>query len=393
MPDQSKGERMKLRWIWMFVAAVFLATMVPASSRAQVTDNAGIFSSTAVARADSDIRQMMRDHNKGLVIETFPSIPSDEKAAAAADKKAFFAKWADERATRLQVNGVYVLVCMDPAYKHLQIVPQTLRRGDFTTDNREVLDRQLAKQFKAGDFDDGLRDAVETVNQAYSENIHGSPHRTTPAARSSQYSSEPARSDSPFPMASHESTGIFNSLGTWICLGVGVIIIFSLIRSVLRGNNSGGYGGGTYGGGNYGGGNQGYTGGNYVGGGGGGYGGGMMGGGGGSGFGKGFLGGLLGGAIGGYAADKFDHRNDQSNSGFFGGGGSQSDSSGSGGGDSGASSSFDSGPSDAGGTYDSSSGSDFGSSSDSGSSDSGSSSGSDFGGGGSDSGGSGGSDF
>jgi hypothetical protein len=387
----------------MFVAAVFLATMVPASSQAQVTDNAGIFSSAAVARADSDIRQMMRDHNKGLVIETFPSIPSDEKAAAAADKKAFFAKWADERATRLQINGVYVLVCMDPAYKHLQTVigPQTLRRGDFTTENREMLDRQLAKQFKAGDFDDGLRDAVETVNQAYSENIHGSPHRTTPAARSSQYSSEPARSDSPFPIASHESTGIFNSLGTWICLGVGVIIIFSLIRSVLRGNNSGGYGGGTYGGGNYGGGNygggnQGYTGGNYVGGGGGGYGGGMMGGGGGSGFGKGFLGGLLGGAIGGYAADRFDHRNDQSNSGFFGGGGSQSDSSGSGGGDSGASSSFDSGPSDAGGTYDSSSGSDFGSSSDSGSSDSGSSGGSDFGGGGSDSGdsgGSGGSDF
>jgi hypothetical protein len=342
---------MKLKWISLIAV---LAMLVPALVRADVHDNAQKFSQQALDDADRDITKMEHDHGKSLVIETFSAIPDDQKAAEQADSKAFFQKWMRDRAQKLGVNGVYVLICMDPKHLEVGAGKETVKRGDFTKDNEIALRSQLQSALRAGDYDKALSGAVEYVDSAYAENIH---------SNKSQSNSGYVPT---YGAPSMPSRGTDFSFGSLICLAIGAIIVISIVRTIFRGTTGGGMGGGYYPPGN-----QGY-GGNYGGGFGGGYGGG-----GGGGFGRGLLGGLLGGALGSYVENRFDQRNDQGNSGFFQGGGQQSDDSGGTGG------SFDSGPSDAGqGFGDNSVGGDFGSSG-----------GGDVGGGGGDSGGSTGGDF
>jgi hypothetical protein len=367
---------MKLKWISLVCAFAAAFVFIPALSRADVKDNASIFSKQAVDDADRAMKKMKEKHNKEFVVETFSAIPDDQKDNYTQHPDTFFKDWMAARAKELKVNGVYALICMDPHHLEVGAGKNTISRGDFTQADVDGLYSQMKESLKAKDYDKALTDAVDTVERAYTANISEPNSRSSYNQRETGYSGGNNRSyGSGFPsnLPTHtSSTGL--GFGTIICFVVGAVIIFSLIKSIFRGNSGGGYNQGGWGqGGNYGGGNYGNQS----------YGGGFGGGGGGGGFGRGFLGGLLGGALGGYAADQFDHRNDQSNQGggFSQGGsfGGQSDNSGGGGGGS-----FDSGPSDAGqGFGDSSAGGDFSSGGGGGIG----------GGGGGDSGGSSGGDF
>ncbi len=340
-------------------AAVAPLLWLASAAHAQVHDEAHLLSPDAVTSANSAIQQMQQAHNKGLVYETIPKVSDENMAAAKADQAAYFKASTTNRMEKLQVNGVYVLVCMDPKYVEVRGGRETMARGDFTAADIARLSTQLKADLRGGNNDQALSDAVDTVNRAYGANITGS----APAAAAGR-SAAPAPSYSsstpaptPTPAASSGGMGMLGKfgLGGLLCAVVGVVIIFSLIKSAF-GRRGGGYGGGVM--------NQGgtYPTGGPVGG--PGYGGGTnMGGYGGvpqsrgSGFGGGLLGGLLGGAVGGAAVDHFEHRGDAAPSaggGALGGGDAGGGSFGGGGGG------FDSGPSDAGQASDVTGGGDFG---------------------------------
>jgi uncharacterized membrane protein YgcG len=366
------------------------------SARAQVHDNASIFSRDAIEEATKTIDQMTTRHRHTLLVETFPAIPdSMQDDFRSKGKERFFQDWAAERGKAEGASGVVVLICMDP--KHLQIdVGNETERKLFTQADRAELQQHLTPALHDKRYDDALTKTANFVLKKYDEHdppdtgatnsaVGPSPGYTPPAYNPPVFSHPSYTS---IPRASDCGTG---GIQTFFCLFVGVIIVIALLRMVFR-NSGGGYGGGFGGGG--------YTGGGYGGGGNyppPGYGPGNVGGYGpgyappsrGSGFGSGLLGGLLGGAVGGYAADRLMHR-DEGGTSVPGGGG------------------YTAPPPDAGGSFTpdtsfSGGGSDFGSSSDSGSSsgadfgssDSGGGGGSDFGGGGGgdSGGGSGGSDF
>ncbi len=363
-------------------AAALVLWLSPPAARAQVHDNAHLFGAQAVTDADAAIAQMQQKHNKGLVVETFASVPVEQQDAAQKSKPAFFKHWSTERANATRANGVYVMICMDPRYVEVRTGPETLKRGDFVKADADRLSGGLKTDLGANRNDQALSGAVDTVERAYTANIGAG----APAAPSAAGGGVPTPSPTNYPAVptgSASRSGGF-SLGGLICVGVGLLILFAIVKSALgrRNNSGGGFGGG--GGGGFSGGTGGFGGGagNYPTGGpnyGPGYGGPAPRTGGG--FGTGFLGGLLGGAVGGYAADKFEHRGDSSSNPGIGGG----DSGGSFGG--GGNPGFDSGPSDAGQFSDSGggdSGGDFGGG---GSADSGGGGG-DSGGGGGDSGGS-----
>jgi hypothetical protein len=337
-----------MRFFRPLVVVLAAVLLLPAALRADVHDNASIFSPAAVDKANTDLAAMHRRHNKDLVIETFASVPDDQKSKLQSDgKDAFFASWLSARAKELSVNGVYVLICMDP--KHVQVAAgkETRARGDFTENDVKSLREHLQKSLGAKQYDQALGDAVEDVDRAYTANIagQGPPSR---AGQTPNYNSNNGGNYPAIPNYSPTHSTGFGTMASLICLAVGVIIIVSIIRSIFRGQSGGGYGGSGFGGGGYGG--------NYpppqAG-----YGSGPgYGSGGGSGFGRGFLGGLLGGALGGYAENRFEGRNDApSNPSSQPGWGDTSGGGGGGGG------SFDAGPSDAGGGFDSGgSGGDFG---------------------------------
>jgi hypothetical protein len=343
---------MKLKGILLFSLFALLAVWIPSQAGADVRDNAQIFTQDAVDTANRDMKKMEHDHNKQLVVETFAAVPDDQKDALKQNPKTFFRDWLASRFKALNVNGVYVLICMDP--KHLEVGADrlTMSRGDFTQEDVNSLRKQIQSSLKDKDYDAALSGAMETVERTYKENItaangrNAATHQPTGGGYPPSYA--PPRYQPPVYNNPGNSSGGSGALGLTfgglLCMIVGAIIIVSLIRSIFRGGSGGGFGGGGYYPGNQGG----NFGGGY------GYGGGYGGGGGGSGFGRGFLGGLLGGAVGSYAENRFEDRsNNQGNTGFFGGGG-QSDNSGS-------SSSFDSGPSSP-GDLGGSSGGDFGSS-------------------------------
>jgi uncharacterized membrane protein YgcG len=338
---------MKLKWISFFSLAAVGMLLLSSVLHADVRDNAQIFSQQAVDDANRDMQNIQRTHNKQLVVETFPAVPDDQRDAQTQDPKAFFKNWMVSRAKDLKVNGVYVLICMDPKHLEVGAGKNTMARGDFTAADVDGLRQQMQGALHEKDYDKALSGAVEYVDRAFTQNIQ--------SGNSSNAGNSVPQTYTPFPQSASPgiSPGAGLSIGSVICFAIAVVIIISLVRSIFRGGSSG-FGGGGY----YPPGNQG-MGGNY-GGGMGGYGGGFGGGygGGGSGFGRGFLGGLLGGALGGYAENKFEGRGNQGNTGFFGGGSSGGNFGGGGGGGS-----FDSGPSDAGqGFGGGASGGDFGSS-------------------------------
>lgn len=339
-----------------FIALAATAALLLSASlaRADVRDNAKIFSPDTVDKANAAMAQMQQKHNRSFVVETFPAIPDDLKTQYQQQgKDAFYREWLASRARALQVNGVYALVSMDPRHVEVEAGKNTKAGGAFTNADVTRLSQQIIAAFKQQQFDAGLLQAVDSVERAYTANISGGVRANSAvggAAAPAQ--NQPAgKSSSPWP---GKGSGSRIGIGSLICLGIGVLLVVSLVRSVLRNRANAGAGYGA-GGANYGGGpnpnNPGGPGYGQPG-----YGQGYGGGGGGGGFGRGMLGGLFGGMLGGYAADRFLHRNDQTGS----GGGDASHPTQTGG-IGGGSSGWDAGPSDAGeGFGSSSSGGDFG---------------------------------
>lgn len=256
----------------ILVASFGLLMLSAASARAgTIVDNAHIFSPTAIASAQRTIDQIEAQHHKDLNIETFASVPAAQRDALQTQgKEQFFDQWAQAEARGMGTNGIFVLICMDPRYLEVEVGDQTLTREFHETD-REALRMRLVSAFKSGQYDPGLIDAANFVQQRIDSNT-----------RVNGYTN------------GGRSGGGGMGLGGWLCLGIGCLLLLSMLfrsRGAGYGPGPGGPGGG--------------------------WGGGGWGGGGGGGFGTGLLGGLLGGALGSWGYDRFN----RGGGGFGGGGG------------------------------------------------------------------------
>jgi hypothetical protein len=305
-------EMTMLRRIFIFMLPM-IALLAGAVARADVRDGANIFSQSAIDNANTAINQMQRKHNKDFVVETFAKVPDDQQdQLKQLGKEAFFRQWMISRAQALKVNGVYTLISMDPKFVEVGAGASTRARGDFTEADINHLRQQWQSALHQQQYDQGLLQAVDSVDRAYTANINQGQQ------------GQQGQSYRGYPSPSGNGGGQSFGFGSLICLGVGALLLFSLIRRSLGGSGYGSYGGPGYGGYGYGGG---------------------------GGFGSGLLGGILGGVVGG-EADRW-MRGGQSG-GYTQGGSSFSGGSGG---------SVDSGPSDAGqGFGGGSSGGDFGSS-------------------------------
>jgi uncharacterized protein len=304
-----------------------------------IRDEAHFFSPGAISEAQQIIDRIEQRHQKDVLIETFPTIPDDQKPKyEQLGKASFFSQWATSRARSQGVNGIYILITKDPAHLEMAVGNKTQQR-DFTIADRNAVRDQLLAAFKEKKYDEGLISAVQEISRRMDANA--------PAGAANQGGSPSPNYTPTFPRPQQRGWGF----GSIACILIAVVLFIVLIRGIF-GRSGGGpsYGGGYPQGGGY------QQGGYYPPQGGYGYGGG-----GGGGFGRGFLGGLLGGALGGYAADKFMHPDQQSGGGYvppatgggdfgggadtsfdssggdFGGGGGGGDSGGGGGGDFGGS--------------------------------------------------------
>jgi hypothetical protein len=166
-------------------AAVFLVgIVVTPAARAQVHDNAQLFSPEAIRKADQRIEEMRRRFGKTLLIETLQAPPEecvkDINLGDAKMRDEFFAAWVDNAIDEAKLDGIYVLICREPKVVRVAVHPDSTT-AVFTKRNQKflhdlIIDRIQPDNPNQGDVqrlvnslrkkrrnDDGLLAAVDYV--------------------------------------------------------------------------------------------------------------------------------------------------------------------------------------------------------------------------------------
>jgi uncharacterized protein len=278
-----------MKRIWIACLLFFSAALVLAPARAAsaanrgINDNANFFSEDGRRKANEIIDNIYKQHRaKEVLIETFEAVPEGMP----------YDQFVRQHFQQARLNGVYIMIVRKGA--HVSVRADSLTDSVFTNTVCSSIAQRLAarmREIKKPPYDAALVEAVQSIADTFRGVEKGG---ATAAPRSSPGAYPPAAGNR--PQGRSGGSWLPSSITGWICLGVGVWIVFALIRSVMR-RRTGGYGGAP---GAYGqmGGGPGYGGGY---GGGGNYGGGGFGGG----WGSSLLGGLFGAAAGNWLYDRF----------------------------------------------------------------------------------------
>ena len=278
------------------MSLVALALASPARAERGVKDNGNFFSPEVEQKANQTIEHIYKDHrSQDVLIETYSEVPGGAQPR----------DFARQRAQQAARNGLYVIIVRKGGV--VGVLPdrdlQSLFTDSVQTELRQRLESDL-RAAKNGPFDQALLNAVQFIDNTFERGERvpaGGGGGTGAAAGGAAGGGAAAGGGSPSQQrtsptpAPRRTGGLFSGMWGWICLIIGGLLIFNIIRGIMRsrtGGGPGGYGQPGYGQPGYG--QPGY-----------GYGGGPMGGRGGGGFGSSILGGLFGAAAGSWMYDRF----------------------------------------------------------------------------------------
>ncbi|HXY36051.1 MAG TPA: TPM domain-containing protein [Planctomycetaceae bacterium] len=146
----------------------------------EVQDGAGFFKPETIAKVNDVLANIGKNHHKDLLIETYATVPADKvEAVKAMDKEArakFFQEWANSRAHRRRVEGIYVLITKDPGHIQVDVGRQTGKEA-FPLKNRDHLRDILVDAFEKKEYDRGLLEAAQYVEKTLDENMTHIPTR------------------------------------------------------------------------------------------------------------------------------------------------------------------------------------------------------------------------
>jgi uncharacterized membrane protein YgcG len=146
----------------------------------EVQDTAGFFKPETIAKVNDLLAEIGQKHNCDLLIETYATVPADKVAAVKAmDKEArtrFFQEWANSRARRRRVIGIYVQITKEPGHIQVEVGHETQKEA-FTAKDRDRLRDILIEAFQKKDYDRGLLDGVQFVAKTLDENRVHEPAR------------------------------------------------------------------------------------------------------------------------------------------------------------------------------------------------------------------------
>jgi hypothetical protein len=139
---------------WVPIAAVVAGWLTAAGAYAavpEIRDEAGIFKPETVRKANEIIRDIHDRFHKDLLIEAFKTAPGNRaeelRKMDPKEREQFFTNWLKERARESRVDGVYVLICMNPGHIEVGVGKETVKKA-FTHQNKQELERILVNPFK-----------------------------------------------------------------------------------------------------------------------------------------------------------------------------------------------------------------------------------------------------
>ncbi|MGZ3396452.1 MAG: TPM domain-containing protein, partial [Isosphaeraceae bacterium] len=146
----------------------FAALAVPQLGAAEIRDRAGIFTAEAIKKAETVLDRIERRTKIPVVIETIEAIPGLDRDASATEKRRAVEQLAEKRAREIGYEGVYLLIS-----KNDRVFSRVLVKERFDSllpreKRQEVLDT-LAREFKGGRFDEGLRKTTALLDSALAE--------------------------------------------------------------------------------------------------------------------------------------------------------------------------------------------------------------------------------
>jgi uncharacterized protein len=209
------------------LSSVLLLAAMPAVGRAELRDNAKMFSPQAAAEAREVIKDIESKFNRRVVVETIAELPADRKAALdkagknKADRARVFVAELEARAKASGANGIFVLITKSPGNVTVESDRST-RENDFTLEHARELQTQLAASFRENKFDEGLLAGLDFVRT------------TIQAARREVRAPEVAKpSNAPLVRAESSDEKGWTLMGS-ICLIAGVVLFFWVVLALIR---------------------------------------------------------------------------------------------------------------------------------------------------------------
>jgi uncharacterized protein len=193
---------------------------------AQIRDRAGMFSAEAVKKAKADLDRTEKRTGIAVVIETIDAIPGLVNDGSSQNKRRAIDQLAARRAREAGNEGVYLLIS-----KKDEVFSDLLVRERYDSllprERRLAVRDALLGEFKNHRFDEGLRRAVEILDQSLAAAPAVANHRALAPGHA--------------PQRRQADTGKFG-LGTLVMIGLGIVGVLVLLR-VLGGafGRGGGY--------------------------------------------------------------------------------------------------------------------------------------------------------
>jgi TPM domain len=148
----------------LLIAIAFASAVAP-----EIKDKAHFFKEETVHKVDSLTREISKEFDRDVVIETVLAVPADQlvrvKAMSAEDRTKFFNNWCSDRAEATVTHGLYILICKDPPHLALEITDRA--RPAFGQDGRDKMLSALLKAFKEQRYDEGIVAAVEFARSRF----------------------------------------------------------------------------------------------------------------------------------------------------------------------------------------------------------------------------------
>ena len=188
----------------LVASAVIL--LISSFARAEVRDNAGLFSADAVRQADQRIAKL----GVPVVVETYAALPDEMLRNYNLQRKdQAFQEFAKRRVQQVASGGVYVIVTTNPNYVNVtESTKHTIRGADADAVRNAMIhpfserrfDEGLLRGLDAMSHSTGLRGGAAPAGGAVERSPQGqaasSPQTAPPAGRSASRGSPSGRSSS-----------------------------------------------------------------------------------------------------------------------------------------------------------------------------------------------------
>ena len=197
---------------------------------ATVRDEAGMFSRDAVKKAQAQLERIERATHIPIVIETIDRFRDSTRDASETEKRKAIDALAVRRDKAIRDEGIYFLIS-----KNDHLISNVLVRERLATllpiEKRDAIRDAFIEEFKKDNFDGGLIQRCETIEQALEGRLSRAGASSGPGACQCRCIEPPAR----------RARGGHSTMGTFllIILGIFGVLLFLRLLGGLFGRSAG----------------------------------------------------------------------------------------------------------------------------------------------------------